>query len=185
MFIVGPHQCIETWLIPLEYSQRSRATCAGSWLVSIIPTLAPPEGSFVTTFALKANLTIEMTTKVYQHSHCNWAQTKGGYLWSFFLYTGFAFHRMTLAPVGLNKYTTRMNAPDMLACQRRTSHLPAQRFLHSMICQWPVVWLCGCGLSVACKLPFSHLENNPDYHALNECSCFHVLRQNFWFLAVI
>ena len=188
MFAVGPHQRVETWSIPLGYSRRSRATCAGSWLASIIPTLAPPEGSFVTAFAPKANLTVEMTTEVYQHSHRDWAQTKGDYLWSFSLYTGFAFHRTTLAPPGLNKYATRLNAPDTLARRRRTSHLPARRFFHSTICQRPVVWLRGCDLLVARMLPFSHLENDPDasvYQAPNECSCFHVPRQSFWFLAVI
>ena len=49
MFAVGPHQRVETWSIPLG-SRRSRATCAGSWLASIIPMLAPPEGSLVTAF---------------------------------------------------------------------------------------------------------------------------------------
>ena len=179
MFAVGPHQRVETWSIPLGYSRRGRATCAGSWLASIIPTLAPPEGSFVTAFAPKANLTVEMTTEVYQHSHHDWAQTKGGYLWSTSLYTGFAFHRTTLAPAGLNKYATRMNSPDTLA---------RRRFLHSTIRQRPVVWLRGCDLLVARKLPFSHLENDPDasvYQAPNECLRFHVPQQSFWFLVVI
>ena len=50
MFAVGLHQRVETWSTPLDYLRRGCATCAGSWLASVIPTSAPPEGSLITVF---------------------------------------------------------------------------------------------------------------------------------------